>query len=111
MPDTHKSKHLLEGRFIYFSTTQSVICRSLFCYHYIRYSDCLIPCTVPDLSTSQVLTDTDHCYCVILNAHEGGVFTSENTDGASGSTVSSPVSSPEAVTSAGKLKNPKVFLR
>lgn len=27
----------------------------------------------------QVLTETDHCYCVLLNAHGGAAFPSEKT--------------------------------
>ncbi|KAL3840500.1 hypothetical protein ACJIZ3_025091 [Penstemon smallii] len=54
-----------------------------------------------------VLTDTDHCYCVLLNAHEGSAFPCEKTEQGNGSNISSS----EAVPGAGKIKNSKVGLR
>lgn len=52
----------------------------------------------------QVLTDTDHCYCVLLNAYDGAAFPSErNTE-----QPSSDIPSSENVSTAGKIKNSKV---
>ncbi|XP_073031376.1 uncharacterized protein [Primulina eburnea] len=53
-----------------------------------------------------VLTDTDHCYCVLLNAHDGAAFPSENMEQSGGSGISSS----GTVTNAGKKKNSKVTL-
>ncbi|KAK9097131.1 hypothetical protein Sjap_022628 [Stephania japonica] len=38
-----------------------------------------------------VLTETDQCYCVLLNAHDGAAFPSENGSSTSSSTTSSHV--------------------
>ena len=54
----------------------------------------------------QVLTDPDHCYCVLLNAHDGAAFPIERKT----EQANSEVSSPENVTSHGKTKNSKVVL-
>ncbi|KAK9269817.1 hypothetical protein L1049_025390 [Liquidambar formosana] len=54
-----------------------------------------------------VLTETDHCYCVLLNAHDGAAFPSEKApDGCS----SSDVSSLRIDTDSGKTKNTKLTL-
>ncbi|KZV54523.1 kinesin-related protein 11 [Dorcoceras hygrometricum] len=53
-----------------------------------------------------VLTDTDHCYCVLLNAHDGAAFPSENME----QSCDSGISSSETVANAGKKKNSKVTL-
>ncbi|GER54091.1 hypothetical protein STAS_31648 [Striga asiatica] len=53
-----------------------------------------------------VLTDTDHCYCVVLNAHSGAAFPIERKS----EQTSSDVPSSENVTSAGKFKNSKITL-
>ncbi|KAI3465240.1 hypothetical protein Pfo_021903 [Paulownia fortunei] len=53
-----------------------------------------------------VLTDTDHCYCVLLNAHDGAAFPCERKT----EQASSDISSSENVTSAGKIKNSKITL-
>ncbi|XP_073144673.1 uncharacterized protein [Henckelia pumila] len=54
-----------------------------------------------------VLTDTDHCYCVLLNAHDGAAFPSESMEQSGGG---SGISSSEKVTSAGEKKNSKITL-
>ncbi|XP_073020767.1 uncharacterized protein [Primulina eburnea] len=54
-----------------------------------------------------VLTDTDHCYCVLLNAHDGAAFPSENMEQSGGG---SGISSSETVTSAGDRTNSKITL-
>ncbi|KAL0307983.1 UNVERIFIED_CONTAM: hypothetical protein Sangu_3001800 [Sesamum angustifolium] len=54
-----------------------------------------------------VLTDTDHCYCVLLNAHDGAAFPCETKpEQAAGSDISSS----ENVTSGGKIKKSKITL-
>ncbi|XP_047955791.1 uncharacterized protein KIAA0930 homolog isoform X1 [Salvia hispanica] len=55
---------------------------------------------------SVVLTDPDHCYCVLLNAHDGAAFPIERKT----EQANSEVSSPENVTSHGKTKNSKITL-
>ncbi|KAG6402569.1 hypothetical protein SASPL_134766 [Salvia splendens] len=55
---------------------------------------------------SVVLTDPDHCCCVLLNAHDGAAFPNERKT----EQANSEVSSPENVTSHGKTKNSKVVL-
>ncbi|KAG6403095.1 hypothetical protein SASPL_135312 [Salvia splendens] len=52
-----------------------------------------------------VLTDPDHCYCVLLNAHDGAAFPNERKT----EQANSEVSSPENVTSHGKTKNSKLI--
>ncbi|KAL1546872.1 hypothetical protein AAHA92_23413 [Salvia divinorum] len=54
---------------------------------------------------SVVLTDPDHCYCVLLNAHDGSAFPHERKTEETNSDVSS-----ENVTSHGKTKNSKITL-
>ncbi|XP_051123671.1 uncharacterized protein LOC127246385 isoform X2 [Andrographis paniculata] len=55
-----------------------------------------------------VLTDTDHCYCVLLNAHDGAAFPNEKKrDQGSGSDISS---SSEDVTTSGKTRSSKITL-
>ncbi|XP_075485039.1 uncharacterized protein LOC142524814 isoform X2 [Primulina tabacum] len=54
-----------------------------------------------------VLTDTDHCYCVLLNAHDGAAFPSENMEQSGGG---SGISSSETVNSAGERTNSKITL-
>lgn len=53
-----------------------------------------------------VLTDPDHCYCVLLNAHDGAAFPQERKPEQAGPDVSSP----ENVTSPSKTKNSKITL-
>ncbi|EYU32381.1 hypothetical protein ABFS82_03G031700 [Erythranthe guttata] len=54
-----------------------------------------------------VLTDTDHCYCVLLNAHDGAAFPRDTKT----EQVSSDVSSSDnAAASAGKIKKSKITL-
>ncbi|XP_042018259.1 uncharacterized protein KIAA0930 homolog [Salvia splendens] len=55
---------------------------------------------------SVVLTDPDHCYCVLLNAHDGAAFPNERKT----EQANSDVSSSENVTSHGKTKNSKITL-
>ncbi|KAI8029773.1 hypothetical protein LOK49_LG01G01532 [Camellia lanceoleosa] len=52
-----------------------------------------------------VLTDTDHCYCVILNADGGAAFPSEKT---AQDCSSSDISSLKINTSSGKTEKTKV---
>ncbi|KAK2991875.1 hypothetical protein RJ640_006030 [Escallonia rubra] len=53
-----------------------------------------------------VLTDTDHCYCVLLNAHGGAAFPSEKT---SEDCLSNDNSSLKIVTDAEKTKKSKLI--
>ncbi|GAV56633.1 DUF2045 domain-containing protein [Cephalotus follicularis] len=53
-----------------------------------------------------VLTDTDHCYCVLLNAHDGAAFPNEEEPHSSSS--SSP--SLRINTTSGAMKNTKLTL-
>ncbi|KAL3617866.1 hypothetical protein CASFOL_038187 [Castilleja foliolosa] len=53
-----------------------------------------------------VLTDTDHCYCVLLNAHDGAAFPSERKS----EQASFDIPSSDNVTSARKMKNSKITL-
>ncbi|XP_021678784.2 uncharacterized protein LOC110663696 isoform X2 [Hevea brasiliensis] len=54
-----------------------------------------------------VLTETDHCYCVLLNAHDGAAFPSENESPDNTSSTNSPL---EVDTNSGKMKNSKLTL-
>lgn len=55
----------------------------------------------------QVLTETDHCYCVILNAHDGAAFPrAKETDDCS----SSDSSCLKVDTSSTKAKSSKVLV-
>lgn len=54
----------------------------------------------------QVLTDPDHCYCVLLNADGGAAFPSERTTHDSSS---SDVSSLKSDTGSGNTKKTKVW--
>ncbi|CBI19370.3 hypothetical protein AAG906_029874 [Vitis piasezkii] len=54
-----------------------------------------------------VLTETDHCYCVLLNAHDGAAFPSEKT---SPDCSSSNTSSLRIDTDSEKSKNTKLTL-
>eukprot|EP00257_Ricinus_communis_P026086 XP_025013500.1 uncharacterized protein LOC8265261 isoform X2 [Ricinus communis] len=54
-----------------------------------------------------VLTEKDHCYCVLLNAHGGAAFPCERESPDSSSNSVSPV---EVDTSSGKTKNSKLTL-
>uniref|UniRef100_A0A6N2MXE5 Cw7 protein n=1 Tax=Salix viminalis TaxID=40686 RepID=A0A6N2MXE5_SALVM len=58
-------------------------------------------------SPSRVLTERDHCYCVLLNAHDGAAFPSDKElhDGSSSSNVFQ-----KNDTSSGKEKNSKLTL-
>ncbi|XP_059631166.1 uncharacterized protein LOC132274036 isoform X3 [Cornus florida] len=53
-----------------------------------------------------VLTEPDHCYCVLLNAHDGAAFPSEKTRVCS----SSDISSSKINTDSGKTNNTKITL-
>lgn len=54
-----------------------------------------------------VLSDTDHCYCVILNAHGGAAFPSEKEANNSSSSNSSPM---KTDMDSGKTRNAKLTL-
>ncbi|KAB2627700.1 hypothetical protein D8674_032495 [Pyrus ussuriensis x Pyrus communis] len=54
-----------------------------------------------------VLTETDHCYCVILNAHDGAAFPREKE---SNDCSSSDSSSLRVETNSAKMKNTKLTL-
>ncbi|KAI3972781.1 hypothetical protein MKX01_019439 [Papaver californicum] len=54
-----------------------------------------------------VLTETDHCYCVLLNAHDGAAFPTEQAVHACSS---SKISSLRFDTESGRSKNSKVTL-
>ncbi|KAL6574193.1 hypothetical protein OROHE_001097 [Orobanche hederae] len=63
-------------------------------------------CGYVKLQLGRVLTDTDHCYCVLLNAYDGAAFPSERkTEQPSSDTPSS-----DNVSTAGKIKNSKITL-
>ncbi|CAL5361937.1 unnamed protein product [Camellia sinensis] len=57
-----------------------------------------------DITTSTVLIDTDHCYCVILNADGGAAFPSETT---AQDCSSSDISSLKINTGSGKTEKTK----
>ncbi|CAL5411359.1 unnamed protein product [Camellia sinensis] len=57
-----------------------------------------------DITTSTVLIDTDHCYCVILNADGGAAFPSEKT---AQDCSSSDISSLKINTGSGKTEKTK----
>ncbi|OIT34762.1 PREDICTED: uncharacterized protein KIAA0930 homolog [Nicotiana attenuata] len=52
-----------------------------------------------------VLTDVDHCYCVLLNAHDGAAFPSERKQ-----QDYSPANSSKSDTSSGKVPTSKITL-
>ncbi|XP_038718236.1 uncharacterized protein LOC120011240 isoform X2 [Tripterygium wilfordii] len=54
-----------------------------------------------------VLTSTDHCYCVLLNAHDGAAFPSENEPHYSASSSNSPQKNH---TNSDKAKNSEITL-
>ncbi|XP_019258601.1 PREDICTED: uncharacterized protein LOC109236827 isoform X3 [Nicotiana attenuata] len=54
-----------------------------------------------------VLTDVDHCYCVLLNAHDGAAFPSER---ALRESSSCDTSSSKSDTSSGKVRRSKITL-
>lgn len=54
----------------------------------------------------QVLTETDHCYCVLLNAHGGAAFPNKK---ASQDSSSSDDSSMTVSTDGGKTSKAKVW--
>ncbi|KAL5777562.1 hypothetical protein ACOSP7_010488 [Xanthoceras sorbifolium] len=54
-----------------------------------------------------VLSDTDHCYCVLLNAHDGAAFPSEKEPHDSSSSNNSPL---RINTSSGNTRNSKLTL-
>lgn len=54
-----------------------------------------------------VLSDTDHCYCVILNAHDGAAFPNEKEARDSSSSNSSPM---KTDMDSGKTRNAKLTL-
>lgn len=49
------------------------------------------------------MTDVDHCYCVLLNAHDGAAFPSERKQH-----DYSPANSSKSDTSSGKVPTSKV---
>ncbi|CAL5418038.1 unnamed protein product [Camellia sinensis] len=61
-----------------------------------------------DITTSMVLIDTDHCYCVILNADGGAAFPSEKT---AQDCSSSDISSLKINTGSGKTEKTKVKIK
>ncbi|CAL5402519.1 unnamed protein product [Camellia sinensis] len=61
-----------------------------------------------DITTSTVLIDTDHCYCVILNADGGATFPSEKT---AQDCSSSDISSLKINTGSGKTEKTKVKIK
>ncbi|CAL5361591.1 unnamed protein product [Camellia sinensis] len=61
-----------------------------------------------DITTSTVLIDTDHCYCVILNADGGVAFPSEKT---AQDCSSSDISSLKINTGSGKTEKTKVKIK
>lgn len=68
---------------------------------------CLLQCGISvDSFVLQVLTDADHCFCVLLNAH-GVAFPSETI---SHECSPSDNSSANSRTDAGKIKHTKVTL-
>ncbi|KAK2660100.1 hypothetical protein Ddye_006633 [Dipteronia dyeriana] len=54
-----------------------------------------------------VLSDTDHCYCVLLNAHDGAAFPSVKEPRESSSSSNSPL---RVDTSSGNTRNSKLTL-
>jgi len=58
-----------------------------------------------DFISPQVLTEKDHCYCVVLNAHDGAAFPSEKV---SNDCSTSNSSSLEVHTRSDKKKDTKV---
>ncbi|CAL5332743.1 unnamed protein product [Camellia sinensis] len=61
-----------------------------------------------DITTSTVLIDTNHCYCVILNADGGAAFPSEKT---AQDCSSSDISSLKINTGSGKTEKTKVKIK
>ncbi|KAF5934780.1 hypothetical protein HYC85_025909 [Camellia sinensis] len=61
----------------------------------------------PEYAYPQVLIDTDHCYCIILNADSGAAFPSEKT---AQDCSSSDISSLKINTSSGKTEKTKVVV-
>ncbi|XP_017190184.3 uncharacterized protein [Malus domestica] len=59
------------------------------------------------LDSKKVLTETDHCYCVILNAHDGAAFPREKE---SNDCSPSDSSSLTVETNSAKMKNTKLTL-
>lgn len=55
----------------------------------------------------QVLTETDHCYCVLLNAHDGAAFPSEKESPDNSSSGNTPLN---VDSNSGKTKNSKVWV-
>lgn len=75
------------------------------CFHFNTLTNCLNVLKHISLTHClQVLTDPDHCYCVVLNANDGAAFPCEN------SSQNSPrdSSSVKTETSAGEMKSSKV---
>ncbi|XP_043809332.1 uncharacterized protein KIAA0930 homolog isoform X2 [Manihot esculenta] len=54
-----------------------------------------------------VLTETDHCYCVLLNAHDGAAFPSEKESPDNSSSGNTPLN---VDSNSGKTKNSKLTL-
>ncbi|KAJ0086514.1 hypothetical protein Patl1_08788 [Pistacia atlantica] len=54
-----------------------------------------------------VLSDTDHCYCVLLNAHDGAAFPTEKESPDSSSSNNAPL---RIDTNSGKMGNTKLTL-
>ena len=66
---------------------------------------CIVSFIIWDFFVLQVLIDTDHCYCVILNADGGAAFPSEKT---AQDCSSSDISSLKINTGSGKTEKTKV---
>ncbi|XP_048331565.1 uncharacterized protein LOC107408927 isoform X9 [Ziziphus jujuba] len=59
------------------------------------------------LDSKKVLTETDHCYCVLLNAHGGAAFPSENEQHNCSTSEISPM---RIESNTGKTQNTKLTL-
>ncbi|GMN35892.1 hypothetical protein TIFTF001_005599 [Ficus carica] len=95
-----------------FDSTFDAVTRPLDKNGYVFYSSGASLTFVPAAITSfplplQVLTETDHCYCVLLNADGGAAFSIENEQHDSSSSDSS---SRTTDSSTGNTKNTKLTL-
>ncbi|KAJ9166364.1 hypothetical protein P3X46_021134 [Hevea brasiliensis] len=59
------------------------------------------------LDSKKVLTETDHCYCVLLNAHDGAAFPSEKESPDNSFSGDTPL---KVDSNSGKTKNSKLTL-
>lgn len=83
----------------------------------IYFQDTILSYDLISLSI-QVLTEIDHCYCVLLNAHGGAAFPSDDAQCGAASasekesqdSSSSDTSSLRVDTNFGKTKNTKVTI-